>query len=97
MVTYEVTAKVREDLAEQYESYMRRHIPEVLATGKFVAATFARSAGGNYRAKYDAADRHSLDRYLAEDTTRLRADFARHFPNGVELSREVWETLQSWP
>ena len=97
MVTYEVTAKVRADLVDQYESYMRRHIAEVLATGKFVAATFARAPGGNYRARYDAADHQALDRYLAEDTTRLRADFAEHFPNGVELSRVVWETLQSWP
>jgi hypothetical protein len=97
MVTYEVTAKVRADLVEQYESYMRLHIPDVLATGKFVAATFARAPGGHYRARYEAADQQSLDRYLAEDTARLRADFASHFPNGVELSREVWDTLQSWP
>ena len=97
MVTYEVTATVRADLARQYESYMRRHIPEVLATGKFVAATLARAPGGRYRARYDAVDQQSLDRYLAEDTTRLRADFSKHFPDGVELSREVWENLQSWP
>ena len=97
MVTYEVTAQVRADLARQYESYMRRHIPEVLATGKFVAARLARVSGGRYRASYDALDQRSLDRYLAEDTTRLRADFSKHFPDGVELSREVWENLQTWP
>ena len=97
MVTYEVTATVRADLVNDYESYMRRHIPEVLATGKFVTATFARASGGRYRARYDAVDQQSLDRYLAEDTSRLRGDFSRHFPAGVELSREVWETLQSWP
>lgn len=97
MVSYEVTAVVRADLAGAYESYMHRHIADVLATGKFVAASFARSGAGRYRTRYEAVDQESLDRYLAADTTRLRADFSRHFPEGVELSREVWETLEVWP
>ena len=95
-VSYEVTAIVRADLVDDYESYMRRHIPEVLATGKFLSASFSRSAGGCFRARYEAADQESLDRYLAEDTARLRADFAEHFPAGVELSREVWEIVEVW-
>lgn len=97
MVSYEVTAIVRADLVEEYESYMLRHIAEVLATGKFAAASFARASGGRYRARYEAADQQSLDRYLADDTARLRADFSMHFPTGVELSREVWETINVWP
>lgn len=97
MVTYEVSAVVRTDLVKEYESYMRRHIVEVLATKKFTAASFARSGPGRYRVSYEAPDQQSLDRYLAEDTARLRADFSQHFPTGIELSREVWETLQSWP
>ncbi len=96
MVTYEVTAVVRPDLVESYEAYMRRHIPELLATGWFVAATFARSNGHRYRVRYDASDQPSLGRYLAEDAPRLRADFVDHFPNGVEISREVWETVGAW-
>lgn len=97
MVTYEVTAIVREDLVDAYEAYMRRHIPELLATGKFLAATISRSAGNRYRTRYEARDQHSVDRYVAEDAPRLRADFAKHFPNGVELTREVWQTLETWP
>ena len=96
MITYEVTAVVHADLIDRYETYMRRHIADVLATGKFKAASFARSAQYRYRIRYDAPDRESLDRYLAEDTARLRADFSSHFPTGVELSREIWETLQVW-
>ena len=97
MVTYEVTAVVRSDLTAAYETYMRRHIVDVLATGRFFAASFARSTENRYRTRYDARDQESLDRYLAEDTARLRADFAKHFPSGVELTREIWQAVEVWP
>lgn len=97
MVTYEVTAQVRPDLVEPYEAYMRRHIVELLATGRFTGATFARSTGHRYRIRYHALDQQSVDRYVAEDAPRLRADFVEHFPKGVEVLREVWETIGEWP
>lgn len=97
MVTYEVTAQVRVDLIASYEAYMRAHIVELLATRRFIRATFARSAGQRYRIRYEALDQQSVDRYVAEDAPRLRADFAEHFPAGVEVSREVWETIGEWP
>lgn len=97
MVTYEVSALVRPDLIVAYEAYMRRHIVDLLATGRFVKATFARATGHRYRIRYEARDRQSVDRYVAEDAPRLRADFAGHFPKGVEVSREIWETIGEWP
>lgn len=97
MTTYEITAVVRPDLAPAYERYMRdHHIPDVLATGEFTAASFGRSAPGRYRVRYEARDRTSLDRYLADHAPELRADFAKHFPDGVELSREEWEMIEGW-
>ncbi|HEU4749005.1 MAG TPA: DUF4286 family protein [Gemmatimonadaceae bacterium] len=96
MVTYEVTALVRADLVGAYESYMRRHIVDLLATGRFLRATFARASEHRYRIRYEASDRQSVDRYIAEDAPRLRADFGEHFPKGVEVSREIWETIGEW-
>jgi hypothetical protein len=93
-VTYEITATVREDLCDRYETYMQtEHIPDLLRTGHFVSASFARSHAGRYRARYEAGDRASLDRYLSEDAQRLRQDSLKRFPDGVELSREEWEVL----
>ena len=97
MVIYEVTATVRTDLLDTYEEYIRRHISEILTTGRFVAASLARTSGNRYRIRYDARDQAEVDRYVAEDALRFRADFADHFPKGVELSREVWEVLEVWP
>ncbi len=97
MITYEVTSEVEESLAGRFEQYMREtHIPEVLATGCFQAAVFARSSPGRYRTSYVARTQADLDRYLATHTAGLRLDFAAHFPEGVSLSREVWGTVQRW-
>ncbi len=95
-VTYEVTAVVPSEFAERFEEYMlHRHIADVLATGYFESATFSQ-ANGKYRMKYIACSRESLDQYLANDTMRLRDDFFKHFPNGIELSREIWDVIETF-
>jgi len=97
MVTYEVTTIVEPRLIEAYERYMRQvHIPDLLATGCFHGAAFTRSAVGRYRVRYEAPTEADLERYLATHATRLREDFASHFPGGVTASREVWVAIQSW-
>jgi hypothetical protein len=97
VVTYEVTASVAPALAADYERYMRgRHIPDLLATGAFIAASFGRSADGRYRVRYEAPDAAALDAYLADHAPRLRADLASHFPDGVALEREVWAVVEAW-
>lgn len=94
MVTYEITAMVKDELCEAYESYMReRHIPDLIATGAFAGATLSRSAPGRYRIRYEARDRASLDGYLSGHAARLRQHFAENFPQGVEVTREEWEVL----
>ena len=98
MVTYEITAAVRADLVDAYERFMReRHIPDLLATGHFAAASLGRSRPGRYRIRYEAKSREVLDRYIAEDAPRLRAHLQGEFPEGIEITREEWEILESWP
>jgi hypothetical protein len=97
MVTYEVTAVVESSHVADYEKYIRGHIPDLLATGCFASASFDQAAPGQYRVRYRSKTREDLDRYLRDHAQRLRADFSKHFPSGVTISREVWETLQVWP
>lgn len=98
MLTYEITATVRPDLCDAYERYMReRHIPDLMQTGAFVAASFGRSAAGRYRIRYEAKTRQALDTYLAKHAPRLRQHFTGTFPSGIELVREEWTGLESWP
>lgn len=98
MITYEVTATVRDDLRSRYEVFMReRHVPDVLLTGLFVGAHLLRADDGRFRTRYELNDRSALERYLATHATRLRADLTAHFPEGVELERDIWNELIAWP
>ena len=93
MLIYEITATVDADIADEYEKYMTgRHIPDLLATGHFAAAFFAKN-DNTYRIGYHADSREQLDSYLANDAERLRADFAEHFPYGVDLTRQNLEII----
>ncbi len=97
MVTYEITAQVAPDLVEAYEQYMQeQHIPALLETGCFVEAVFARAETGHYRIWYAAPEQAVLDTYISRHAGRLRADLGAHFPQGVTLTREIWETVGSW-
>lgn len=92
-----MNAVVRDSLVDSYESYMiTRHIPDVLATGLFVGATIAQAEPGKYRIDYRLADRATFDRYIADHAATLRDHFNKHFPDGVELTRSVWETEASY-
>ncbi len=97
MVSYEVSVEVEEGLSESFERYMRgKHIPEILATGCFIAVHFERAAPNRFRTRYEAVNRVELDRYLAEHTARFREDFGAHFPSGCLAGREVWEEVESF-
>jgi hypothetical protein len=96
-VTYEITAVVRPDLCDAYENFMtRQHIPDLLKTGAFGAASFSKSSPGRYRIRYEARNREALDHYLCDHAPRLREHFATKFPDGIDITREEWEVLASW-
>jgi Domain of unknown function (DUF4286) len=97
MIIYEITAKVRLDLCESYEKYMRKtHIPDLLKTGAFSGASISQAEPGTYRISYEASSREKLDRYLREHAPALRKDAEEHFPEGVGLSRTEWTVLEKW-
>jgi Domain of unknown function (DUF4286) len=96
MLSYEVTAMLEPAHGDEFERYMREHhIPDVLGTGCFVAAAFARLAPGRYRMRYEAAGPRDLDRYQADYAPRLRAEFSARYPE-VALEREVLTVLERW-
>ena len=97
MIIYEITATVNSQFALDFEKYMcEQHIPDLLATGYFLGAEMAMFSQGRYRIRYQASDKKSLDIYLNTQAEKLREDFLKHFPKGVELSREVLGVLQTW-
>jgi hypothetical protein len=97
MLIYQVTATVEPNLMVDYERYMtRHHIPELMATGYFASAFFAKK-GNEYKVGYHADSSEHLDQYLENEAGRLRADFAEHFPTGVVVSRQVLDIIALFP
>lgn len=97
MLIYEITATVAPNLASDFEQFMtERHIPDVLATGKLAAAFFAR-AGNEYRIGYHCSSKSDLDEYLAKDAESLRAEFGSRFPEGISLTRNIFNIVALFP
>ena len=97
MWTYEVQVDVPADSGEAFTAYMvRKHIPEIFATGCFVGISFERAAATRFRTCYRAHRREELDRYLLDHAPAFRSDFLLHFPEGAKVRRELWESLQAW-
>ena len=93
MLIYEITATVDADIATEYEKYMtERHIPDLLATGHFAAAFFAKN-GSQYRIGYHVDSQEDLDAYLANDAGRIRDDLTQLFPAGIEITRQNLEII----
>jgi hypothetical protein len=97
-VLYEVTARVDDALAYDYERFMiETHIPDVVRTGCFLHARLDQGGEGQYRAAYLAASQADVDRYLADFAPQLREHMTARFPTGVTLSRRVWTERMQWP
>ena len=98
MIAYEVTVDVGEDLVATFVTYMRtRHIPQILATGCFAHAELDRSAETRFRQRYLAVALADLERYLEFHAPALREDYAKHFPTGTKITREIWEEMDRLP
>jgi hypothetical protein len=98
MIAYEVTVEVDEVLAERFITYMRgHHIPRILATGCFAHAELDRANETRFRQRYLAESLGDLERYLEKHAPTLRGEFAGAFPEGIRLSREIWEEVGRWP
>lgn len=96
MIIYEITAKVRLDLIDEYEQFMKEvHINDLCETGYFERAELARVTDGIYRVRYYVEDRETLEKYFETDVKRLREHFNQKFPKGIEVSREILEILYS--
>jgi hypothetical protein len=95
MIIYEVTAAAAAGLSGDFETYMRgEHIRDVLATGYFTGASFFCTSENRYCIRYEARSEEDLDHYLASEAPRLRGDFLAHFPDGIEVSREIWKEVE---
>lgn len=81
MIIYNVTCNITDARHEEWLDWMQhKHIPDVLATGKFSKARLVKvlvdeeMGGVTYSVQYHADNRNLLEQYYLEDAPRLRAE-----------------------
>ncbi|MBT8237087.1 MAG: DUF4286 family protein [Croceitalea sp.] len=87
MIIYNVTTNIDEAIHDEWLAWMKtRHIPAMLATGKFTQAKMCRvlveeeMGGFTYSVQYTTKNRATLNRYYAEDAENIRAEGQSLFP-----------------
>ncbi len=103
MIKYNVSVSVPQDLAGEWESWMReKHIADVVATGKFVSAQLWRvlePENGDmvqFSMEYLAEDLAEYEEYRATFAPSLQADHTAIFGTRVTASRRVLREIQQW-
>ncbi len=105
MILYNVTINIDDSVHDQWLHWMQeKHIPEVLATGKFSAARMVKvlveeeMGGTTYATQYTTDNKETLDRYYQEDAPRLREEGQRLFADKMMVFRTELEVISEfWP
>ncbi len=100
MLIYNVTINVEESVRDAWVSWMiKTHIPDVLATGRFLEATMTRvmvdeeMGGITYSVQYKVKDRATLDLYYKNDADRLRNETLKRFGSALVAFRTELEVV----
>ena len=86
MYIYNVTTNIEESAHDEWLQWIQeKHIPDMLATGKFFNAKLCKvlveedMGGVTYSVQYATPDKETLEKYYTEDAPRLREDAAKRF------------------
>jgi hypothetical protein len=100
MYIYNVTTNIDESVHDEWLQWMKEiHIPDVLATGKFLNAKISKvlveeeMGGITYSVQFTTLNKETLEKYYAEDAPRLREDALKLFPNKFVSFRTELEII----
>ncbi len=86
MYIYNVTINIEESCQQEWLKWMReKHIPEMLATGKFSKAKMCQvmikeeMGGVTYSVQYTTDSKETLEKYYKEDAPKLREEGMKLF------------------
>lgn len=88
MYIYNITVNIDESVHDEWLNWMQtKHIPQVLATGKFTKALMSQvlvkeeMGGVTYSIQYICASAKLLQKYYEEDAEKLREESFKLFAN----------------
>jgi len=100
MLIYNVTTNIEDSAHDDWLHWMQEtHIPEVLATGKFLNAKMTKvlveeeMGGTTYSVQFTTVDRETLEKYYRQDAPRLRDASLKRFPNKFVSFRTELEVI----
>ena len=102
MIIYNVTANIDESIHDQWLKWIKEHIPQVLATGKFEKATLTKvlveedMGGHTYSVQYRSYSREALDAYYREDAEKLRAEGLKLFADKMLAFRTELQIVDEY-
>lgn len=100
MLIYNVTINIDDSVHDEWLHWMmNKHIPDMLATKKFVGAKICRvmveeeHGGTTYSIQYTTQNREMLQRYYLEDAEKMRSEGNQLFPNKFVAFRTELEII----
>ena len=103
MILYNVTSNIDPSIHDQWLQWMQeKHIPEILATGKFSSAKLVRvlveeELGGlTYAAQYTTKNKETLQKYYDNDAPKFREEGLRLFGDKMLAFRTELEVISEY-
>ena len=102
MIIYNVTTNIDESIHNEWLAWIKAHIPQVLATGKFIEAKLTKVlveedlGGTTYSVQYRAKSREALDAYYKDDADRLRKEGLSKFADKMLAFRTELEIVDEY-
>ena len=102
MIIYSVTSNIDETIHDEWLVWIKEHIPQVLATGKFEKATLTKvlveeeMGGVTYSVQYKAFSREALDAFYKENAPAFRSEISQKFGDKMLAFRTELEILDEY-
>lgn len=103
MIIYNVTLHIEDSIHQQWLKWIKKHIPQVLSTGKFTEARFTKvlvddddEKGTTYSIQYKAISRKHLDDYLNNHADPLKKEGIKKFGDKMLTFRTELEIMDEF-
>ena len=101
MIIYNVTLNIDKSIHNEWLVWIKEHIPQVLATGKFKEAKLTKVLvedieTDTYSVQYRAHSREALDSYYADHAEELRQDGLQRFSDKMLAFRTELEIVDEY-
>lgn len=102
MIIYNITANIDQSIHDDWLIWIKEHIPQVLATGKFSEAKLTKilveeeMGGTSYSIQFKAISREALDDYYTNDADKLREEATAKFADKMLTFRTELEIIDEY-